>query len=93
MLLGSYAECNRVLAVTCFVISIGIMGTFSSGIRVNCADLSPNFVSILMSLTSFFSLFGGLFAPSMAAWMTPNVLTFDLYKCCVFSLLNTFFFQ
>ena len=76
ILLASYAECNTILAVTCFVIGIGLMGTNASGIKVNFADLSPNYISILMATTNILSLFSSLVAPSMAAWLTPNVIIF-----------------
>lgn len=74
ILLASYSECNKTLAIACFVIGVGLMGTFASGIKVNCADLSPNYVSILMASTNLLSLFSALAAPSVAAWLTPNVV-------------------
>ena len=77
MLLAPYAECNKILTVCCFVLAIALMGTFYSGVKVNCTDLSPNFVSLLMSLTNLLSLFGAVSSPTIAAWMTPNVSTFN----------------
>ena len=76
LLLASYAECNKLLAVTCFAMGIGLMGTFVSGVKVNCTDLSPNYVSVLTSLTNTASLFFALAAPPVAAWLTPNVTIF-----------------
>ena len=73
MLCASFAECDRVIAVMFFILAVGAMGPFISGVKVNSADLSPNHVSILMSFTSFLALPAAFAAPSVTSLLTPNV--------------------
>ena len=73
MLGASFGECNKIVAVTCFVTAVGLMAFFTSGVNVNCLDLSPNYAGMLMAFTNSISLFGALPAPYMTALFTPNV--------------------
>lgn len=76
MLFASFAGCNKVAAVSAFVAAAALLGFYSAGFKANNIDLSTNYVSILMSCTSFVGLFGGLLAPQLTAYSAPNVSIF-----------------
>lgn len=73
MLLASYADCDKTLVVIHFTISMGIMGTFYPGMKVNPLDLSPNYASTLMALTNGIGAVTGMITPTLVGLMTPNV--------------------
>ena len=73
MLAAAFAGCDRHLAVVAFVIGIGLMGTFSTGVSANCIDLSPNYVSVIHCVIRFIAFFGSYIAPVMTGFLTQNV--------------------
>ena len=83
MVAASYAECNTIVAVICFVISVSTMCTFSSGVRVNCTDLSPNYASIIYACTSCIGLFAAFCAPILTSFLTPNVCFLSANYTCI----------
>ncbi|KAJ6646401.1 putative inorganic phosphate cotransporter [Pseudolycoriella hygida] len=69
---ASYAECNRAVVVVMFVFSMGFMGTFYPGMKVNPLDLSPNYAGTLMAITNGIGALTGILSPYIVGVMTPN---------------------
>lgn len=73
MIGASYADCDKALVVTLFVLAMGTMGPYYAGIRVNALDLSPNYAGAVMALKNGIgSLCGGM-APIVVGWILQNV--------------------
>lgn len=53
--------------------SIGFMGNFYPGMKVNTIDLSPNYAGSLMALTNGLGAITGIAAPTFVGFMIPNV--------------------
>lgn len=70
---ASFAECERGLVVALFALSMGSMGTFYPGLKVNAIDLSPNYSGSLMGITNGLGAITGMVGPIMVGVMTPNV--------------------
>lgn len=70
---ASYAECDRIMVVVLFTITMGLMGTYYAGIMVNTLDLSPNYAGVLMAITNGVGVFTGFAAPYIVGVLTPNV--------------------
>ncbi|KAG4078473.1 hypothetical protein HA402_009185 [Bradysia odoriphaga] len=69
---ASYAECNRMVVVVMFIFSMGFMGTFYPGMKVNPLDLSPNYAGTLMAITNGIGAITGILSPYIVGVMTPN---------------------
>lgn len=72
MVAASYAGCDRIVVVVLFTISMGIMGTFYPGMKVNSLDLSPNYAGSLMAITNGVGAITGILAPYVVGVLTPN---------------------
>lgn len=72
---ASYAECNRVLVVVFFVLSMGFLGNYYPGMRVNALDLSPNYAGSIIAVTNGFGSVTGIVAPVFVGLMIPDVRT------------------
>lgn len=68
---ASYAECDRVLVILFFAISIGFLGV--PIIAVNTIDLSPNYAGILMGFGGTLTSVTGIIVPYIIGIVTPNV--------------------
>lgn len=78
LILASYAECNELLVVIFFAISIGGHGFNSAGAAINLFDLGPNYVAPLNAIIN-----------SIATVIGINVL--HLFSClCLFYSLHPF---
>lgn len=49
---ASYAGYNKVLAVIMFILTMGFLGSYFPGLKVNALDLSPNYSGSVMALTN-----------------------------------------
>lgn len=49
---ASYADCNKLLVVVYFALSVTFMGGFYPGLKVNVNDLSPNLAGVLMAMVN-----------------------------------------
>lgn len=56
-----------------FILTVGFMGNFYPGLKVNSLDLSPNYAGSLMALTNGAGALAGVAAPVFVGMMTPNV--------------------
>lgn len=70
---ASYAECDHLLVVIFFTLSIGFDGLASSGVHVNPMDLSPNYSGSVLSFGNTIAACSGVFAPYTVGLLTPNV--------------------
>ena len=70
---ASYAECDRITAVTCFVIGMGLNGAYIAGIKTNNFDLAPNYAGVMMALSNSICSSSGFIAPYVVGIFTPNV--------------------
>lgn len=73
MLAASYAGCDKFFVVLWFILAIGFMGCYYSGLKVNSLDLSPNYAGSLAALTNGAGALTGIIAPVFVGKMTPNV--------------------
>lgn len=90
IILASYAECQHVMVIVFFIISVGMHGFLTSGLNPNPMDLSPNYSGILLSVVNGAASITGILAPNMIGLMTPNVCTLVLpyYSTLVRLLLD-----
>ncbi|XP_055382752.1 putative inorganic phosphate cotransporter isoform X2 [Condylostylus longicornis] len=72
MVAASYAGLDIGSVVALFTISMGIMGTFYSGMKLNPLDLSPNYSATIMAITNGIGAITGIIVPIMVGAMTPN---------------------
>ncbi|XP_047994928.1 putative inorganic phosphate cotransporter [Leguminivora glycinivorella] len=72
IILASYAGCDRNAAMVYFIISMGLMGGFYAGMKVNALDLAPNFAGSLTSLVNTTSTFTGMITPFLIGLLTPD---------------------
>ncbi|XP_075973727.1 putative inorganic phosphate cotransporter [Anticarsia gemmatalis] len=72
IILASYAGCDRTKAMVYFVVSMGLMGGFYGGMKVNALDLAPNYAGSLTSLVNTTSTFAGIITPYLIGSLTPD---------------------
>ena len=70
---ASYAECDRYTTIAMFALSMGCMGAYYSGIKMNVIDLSPNYAAELFGLANAIGSIPGFLAPYILGVLTPNV--------------------
>ncbi|KAL9705868.1 hypothetical protein quinque_009386 [Culex quinquefasciatus] len=69
---ASYADCNKLLVVVYFALSVTFMGGFYPGLKVNVNDLSPNLAGVLMAMVNGIGAITGIVVPYLAGVLTPN---------------------
>ncbi|XP_046959614.1 sialin-like isoform X2 [Vanessa cardui] len=72
IILASYSGCNRNAAMVYFIISMGLMGAYYSGMKVNTLDLAPNYAASLTSFIYTASTFAGIITPYLIGLLTPD---------------------
>lgn len=91
---ASFAECDKVLVVAYFTVSVAFQGV--PGIAINSLDLSPNYAGILMGIGGAVTSITGILVPYMVGVATPNVSTHRSYSfllstnVCVFLTISIF---
>lgn len=71
IVLASYAECDKLMVVIFFTISIVFQGV--PGITMNPLDLSPNYAGILSGVCCTVGALTGILAPYIVGVITPHV--------------------
>lgn len=61
------------IVVTLFAMTLGLMGTFYPGMKINALDLSPNFAGTLMAVINGIGGITGIISPLIVAVLAPNV--------------------
>lgn len=72
IVLASYTE-FKALAVTWIILSMGTMGAFYAGNRVNVLDICPNYTASLLGLVNGLGAIGGIIALFSTGTLTPHV--------------------
>lgn len=73
MILASYSGCNTEAVVILFTASMGLMGAFYPGMKVNALDLSGNFAGTIMAIVNGIGAITGIIAPYLVGLLTPDV--------------------
>ena len=74
---ASYAECNRLMAVSYFTIAIALSGGYVTGIKANNLDLAPNYAGVMVALATSICGVSGFIAPYVVGILTQNVRLYD----------------
>ncbi|XP_055326564.1 putative inorganic phosphate cotransporter [Sitodiplosis mosellana] len=69
---ASYAGNDKVLIILLFTLTMGFLGNFYPGLKVNALDLSPNYAGSLMALTNGIGGITGVLAPPFVGLMAPQ---------------------
>ncbi|KAK6624061.1 hypothetical protein RUM44_010919 [Polyplax serrata] len=69
---AGYSGQDRVLVVTLFALTLGLMGTFYPGMKINALDLSPNFAGTLMAIINGIGGTTGIISPVIVALLAPT---------------------
>lgn len=75
MILASYSGCNTDAVVILFTASMGLMGAFYPGMKVNALDLSGNYAGTIMAIVNGIGAITGIIAPYLVGLLTPDVST------------------
>lgn len=73
MILASYSGCNTETVVILFTASMGLMGAFYPGMKVNALDLSNNYAGTIMAIVNGIGAITGIIAPYLVGLLTPDV--------------------
>ncbi|XP_047513603.1 putative inorganic phosphate cotransporter isoform X1 [Pieris napi] len=72
MILASYSGCNTETVVILFTASMGLMGAFYPGMKVNALDLSSNYAGTIMAIVNGIGAITGIIAPFLVGLLTPD---------------------
>nr|XP_026488454.1 putative inorganic phosphate cotransporter [Vanessa tameamea] len=72
IILASYSGCDRNAAIIYFIMSMGLMGAYYSGMKVNTLDMAPNYSGSLTSFINTASTFAGMITPYLIGLLTPD---------------------
>ncbi|XP_050671020.1 sialin-like isoform X2 [Leptidea sinapis] len=69
---ASYAGCNRNAATTYFILAMGCMGGYNSGMKVNTLDVAPNYAGSVTAIINTVTTFAGIISPHLIGLLTPD---------------------
>ncbi|XP_047024277.1 putative inorganic phosphate cotransporter isoform X1 [Helicoverpa zea] len=72
MILASYSGCNTDAVVILFTASMGLMGAFYPGMKVNALDLSGKYAATIMAIVNGIGAITGIIAPYLVGLLTPD---------------------
>ncbi|KAG6442390.1 hypothetical protein O3G_MSEX002284 [Manduca sexta] len=72
MILASYSGCDTQVVVILFTASMGLMGAFYPGMKVNALDLSGNYAGTIMAIVNGIGAVTGIIAPYLVGVLTPD---------------------
>lgn len=73
MIFASYSGCDTQTVVILFTASMGLMGAFYPGMKVNALDLTSNFAGTVMAIVNGIGAITGIIAPYIVGLLTPDV--------------------
>lgn len=73
MVLASYSGCDTTTVIALFTASMGLMGAFYPGMKVNALDLSSNYAGTIMAIVNGIGAIAGIIAPYLVGLLTTNV--------------------
>lgn len=76
MVCASFAGTEKGTVITCFTLSMGLMGAYYAGIKLNSLDLAPNYAGSLMAIVNGCGAITGFLSPYVAGKIVPNVIYF-----------------
>ncbi|XP_073985227.1 putative inorganic phosphate cotransporter isoform X4 [Rhodnius prolixus] len=74
-----YASCDPFLTLAILSIGLGVNGAIYSGYVANHIDISPNYVCILVAMTTFIATGIGFIAPVLASYALYGEITFKTW--------------
>ncbi|CAG5031652.1 unnamed protein product [Parnassius apollo] len=72
IILASYSGCNRVEAVSFFIVSMAFMGGFYSSVKINAMDIAPNYAGTCSAFVNGIAEISGIITPYLIDLLTPN---------------------
>lgn len=72
-MLASYSGCNRLQAVGLFIASMALMGAYYSSVKINAADIAPNYAGTCAAFVNGIAAISGIVAPYLTGLLTPDV--------------------
>ncbi|CAK1547119.1 unnamed protein product [Leptosia nina] len=72
IILASYSGCNRTVAMGCFVVAVGCMGAYVSGVKVNILDIAPNYAGTISAFINTVTTLAGIISPYLIGLLTPD---------------------
>lgn len=72
IILASYAECDKILVVSMFMIGITLMGCLYPSVMMSPLDLSPNYAGSVMAIGNSISSIVGIITPYTIGILAPN---------------------
>lgn len=73
MVLASYSGCDTTTVIVLFTASMGLMGAFYPGMKVNALDLSCNYAGTIMAIVNGIGAIAGIIAPYLVGLLTTDV--------------------
>lgn len=73
IVLVTYVGYNTTAVIVLFSLTMGCVGAWNAGVKVNTIDLSPNYSGSLMALVNGLGAISGAIAPPIAGLLTPHV--------------------
>lgn len=73
MVLASYSGCDTTTVIVLFTASMGLMGAFYPGMKVNALDLSDNYAGTIMAIVNGIGAIAGIIAPYLVGLLTTDV--------------------
>ncbi|XP_069705476.1 sialin-like [Periplaneta americana] len=66
----AFADCNSTVAIVCLTLATGLSGAVSTGALASFIDISPNFASIMLGISSMVSVVPGFISPIIVGHLT-----------------------
>lgn len=85
MVLASYSGCDTTTVIALFTASMGLMGAFYPGMKVNALDLSNNYAGTIMAIVNGIGAVAGIIAPYLVGLLTTDVSFLILFFFCIIS--------
>lgn len=70
---ASYAECDEILVMICFMFAVGFYGFNIAGSDPNVLDLAPNYVGPITGLVTSVSILSSIASHYTLGVLTPHV--------------------
>lgn len=85
LILLAHANCNSTIAVIFLLLATSVHGAVSTGPLAGMVDISPNYASILLGITSLIGVLPGFISPYIVGRLTlDNVCVCDQYYLIIY---------
>ncbi|XP_049869092.1 putative inorganic phosphate cotransporter [Pectinophora gossypiella] len=72
IILASYSGCDRLEAVTLFIVSMAFMAGFYSSVKINAMDIAPNYAGTCSAFVNGLAAVAGIITPYLIGLLTPD---------------------